>query len=246
MQEFSDDHPITCAKFSGVRFEIYVAAERSVKVWDARSGRPIRALRNITDSDITCLQLDTEHRKLIVGSHTGEVKLFDIVSGVNTLTLDQHNPFEGEISFLGYAGEDHTVISCGWDRVIKVHMDETKDHSIEGGAKVNYMATKTKGKKSKPDRVDKFYNLENLLRGRMECHNKDINCGDFAMHLDLIATGGRDNRAKVWDYERITCLEEIQGDESGGINEITMVRFIAPFPLLLTSDSAGQVYIWLT
>lgn len=104
MQEFSDDHPVTCAKFSGVRFEIYVAAERSIKVWDARSGKPIRVLRNITDSDITCLQLDTQHRKLLVGSHTGEVKLFDIVSGVNTLTLDQHNPFEGEISFLGYAG----------------------------------------------------------------------------------------------------------------------------------------------
>lgn len=80
----------------------------------------------------------------------------------------------------------------------------------------------------------------------MECHNKDINCGDFAMHLDLIATGGRDNKAKVWDYERINCLDEIHGDESGGHNEITMVRFIPPFPLLLTSDSAGQVYIWLT
>jgi len=23
------------------------------------------------------------------------------------------------------------------------------------------------------------------------------------MHLDLIATGGRDNKARIWDYERI-------------------------------------------
>jgi len=44
--------------------------------------------------------------------------------------LDQHNPFEGEISFLGYSVHDHTVISCGWDRVIKVHMDERQEHSL--------------------------------------------------------------------------------------------------------------------
>lgn len=130
MHEFSDDNAITCAKFSDKRLEIYVAGERSIKVWDARSGMPVRTLRNVLDSDITCMELDTEHRKLIVGSHQGEVKVFDLVSGVNILTLDQHNPYEGEISFIGYAGEDHTVITCGWDKVIKVHMDEKQEHSL--------------------------------------------------------------------------------------------------------------------
>lgn len=41
------------------------------------------------------------------------------------------------------------------------------------------------------------------LRGRSEAHSKDIICGDIATHLDLIATGGRDNKVKIWDYERI-------------------------------------------
>lgn len=130
MHEFSDDNPITSAKFSDIRLEIYVAGERSIKIWDARSGKPVRALKNVLESDITCMELDSSHRKLIVGSHQGEIKIFDLLSGVNTLTLDQHNPFEGEVSFLGYAGEDHTVITCGWDRVIKVHMDERQDHSL--------------------------------------------------------------------------------------------------------------------
>jgi len=59
------------------------------------------------------------------------------------------------------------------------------------------------------EKVEKFYNQENLLRGRTEAHAKDIICGDFAMHLDLIATGGRDNKAKIWDYERVDCINEI-------------------------------------
>lgn len=88
MHEFSDDNPITCAKFSAQRLEIYVAGERSIKIWDARSGKPVRVIKNVLESDITFMELDTDHRKLLVGSHQGEVKIFDLISGVSTLTLD--------------------------------------------------------------------------------------------------------------------------------------------------------------
>ncbi len=109
--------------------EIYVAGERSIKVWDARTGKPVRVMKNVLNSDITCMELDTKHLKIIVGSHQGEVKVFDIVSGVMTLQLDSHDPQEGEISFIGYGGSDHTIVTCGWDRVIKVHLDEVIDFS---------------------------------------------------------------------------------------------------------------------
>jgi WD40 repeat protein len=86
--EYSDDNPITTAKFSEERLEIYVAGDRSIKVWDARTGKPVRIMKNVLKTDITCMELDTQHRKLIVGSHQGEVKIFDLLSGINTLTLD--------------------------------------------------------------------------------------------------------------------------------------------------------------
>ena len=47
-------------------------------------------------------------------------------------------------------------------------------------------------------------------------HLKDIICGDFAMNLDLIATGGRDNVARIWDYEKIIPIDEFKGDDSEG------------------------------
>lgn len=78
MHEFSDDGPIACAKFSPIRLEIYIAAERSIKVWDARTGKPVRSMKDVLESDITYMELDTHHRKLIVGSSEGEVKIFDI------------------------------------------------------------------------------------------------------------------------------------------------------------------------
>lgn len=108
--------------------------------------------------------------------------------------------------------------------------------------------------KGKKEVVEKYNNFENLLRGRTEAHPKDVICGDFAPHLDLIATGGRDNKARIWDYERINCLEEIEGleieDSQGGgeklQNEIQIVKFIYPFPLLLLSDTVGNILIFIT
>ena len=92
------------------------------------------------------------------------------------------------------------------------------------------------------ERVDKFHNLDNLLRGRSEAHTKDIICGDLAIHLDLIATGGRDNLVKIWDYERIMSIDERyddMGPTTAHSNEVTLVRFIKPFPLPITSDLNG-------
>jgi WD40 repeat protein len=89
-QDTSDDNPILCAIFSDVRFEFYIAGERSVNVWNAKTGKPTRCFRNIFDKDITCMSLDMEHRKLIVGSHSGEIKIFDLLSGVNISSLEGH------------------------------------------------------------------------------------------------------------------------------------------------------------
>jgi WD40 repeat protein len=68
------------------------------------------------------------------------------------------------------------------------------------------------------------------------------------MHLDLIATGGRDNKVRVWDYERIMSIDESHdvGPTFAHSHEVTLVRFIKPFPLLITADISGQLYIWIT
>jgi len=58
-----------------------VAAEKTIKIWNARNGRPIRVIKNVFKSDITYMTLDEHHRKLVVGSHEGELKVFDVTSG---------------------------------------------------------------------------------------------------------------------------------------------------------------------
>ena len=69
---------------------IYFLLEKTVKVWNARVGRPIRVLSNIVDSDITAMELDGSHRKILVGDHNGQIKMFDVLSGVELYNFSQH------------------------------------------------------------------------------------------------------------------------------------------------------------
>ena len=199
MPEYSDDYPITVAKFSEKRFEIYVAGDKSIKIWDARSGKPVRILKNIFEGDITCMEFDEHHRKLIIGDSLGQLKVFDMLSGIMTHELQAHGKEgDGEISYIGYGGEDGTIVTIGWDKTIKVHRDERIEHRT----------------------VD-----ENVLRGTPYTHSKDVISGDYAHYLGYIATGSRDKLVKVWDYERVQVQHTITAHRS----EVSIVKFLKPF-----------------
>ena len=164
------------------------------------------------NADITFLTFDDKHRKLIVGDHNGSIKVFDLLSGIKIAEYEGH---DGEISFLGYGGSDMTIISTGWDKVIKIHMEN----------------------KTERESVD-----QKVLRGKANCHSKDIIAADYSHNLGLIATGSRDHSIRIWEYEKVKMEDELKGHT----NEIVIVRFIEPFPLLLTCDNTGELMMWLT
>ena len=210
--ELSDDNPIICARYSSIRLEFYIAGEKSVKIWNCKHGKPVRHLKNIMETDITYMSFDDQHRKLIVGDHSGNIKVFDLLSGVEIAKLEPH---DNEISYIGYGNEDRTIISVSWDKVIKIHKDD---------------------KKEQEEPKDK------VLRGKANCHSKDIIAADYSHNLGLIATGSRNHKVRIWEYEKVKFEDELKGHT----NEITIVRFINPFPLLITTDNTGELMLWLT
>lgn len=210
--ELSDDNPIIWARYSPIRLEFYIAGERSVKIWNAKHGKPVRELKNIMETDITFITFDDQHRKLIIGDHNGAIKVFDLLSGVQIAEYEGH---EGEISYLGYGGADRTIISTGWDKAIKIHMDN-------------------KSEREKPE--------DKVLRGKINCQSKDIISADYSHNLGLIATGSRNHKIRLWEYEKVKYEDELKGHA----NEVAIVKFINPFPLLLTWDNVGEMMLWLT
>ncbi len=178
-----------------------------MKVWNARVGRPIRVLSNIVESDITAMELDGSHRKILVGDHNGTIKMFDVLSGVELYSFASH---DREISFIKYSEKDKTVITGSWDLSVRIHRD-TQDKNLD----------ERKG----------------VLRSIRRAHNKDIMCGDFSYNLNLIATGSRDQKVKIWNYE--TC--KLEAELTSHKAEVTLITFIHPFPILISSDTCKRL-----
>ncbi len=63
--------------------------------WNASNGKAVRVLKNLFESDITCIELEKKHQKLIVGEDLGHNKVFDLLSGTMTNELDRHDPQDG-------------------------------------------------------------------------------------------------------------------------------------------------------
>jgi len=221
--ELSDDNPIITANYSPIRMEFYIAGERNIKIWNARLGKPVREMKNIMESDITSIEFDNDHRKLVVGDHYGNIKVFDIVSGIEIYQLHAH---DSEISFLGYGGKDNTIVTMSWDKRILIHRDEKP---IIGEA---FDESDTLGNKKK--------SRGNTMRGKADAHAGDIICGDYSHNLGLIVTGGRDEKVKIWDYERVKLESEFGGHQE----TLVLAKFIEPFEILLTADQSGIMYLW--
>ena len=81
------------------------------------------------------------------------------------------------------------------------------------------------------------------MRSKGHCHEKDITCADYYHKLGLVATGAQDKCVKLFDYE---TLREKKCWANAHKSEVTLVHFIDEFPLLLTSDLDGHLYIWHT
>ncbi|KAG7393156.1 hypothetical protein PHYPSEUDO_012495 [Phytophthora pseudosyringae] len=79
-----------------------------------------------------------------------------------------------------------------------------------------------------------------LLRRLIGGHSTDITALSFSYHLSLLASGSSDCSLQVWDYEfgrlDATCIGHVSG--------LLCLHFLDPFPLLLSSDSTGNLCFW--
>jgi WD40 repeat protein len=146
--------------------------DKSIKVWNARTGRPVRLFQGIFESDITAMDLDKDERNLIVGDSTGKIKIVDCLSGILLSELDSHRK---EVSFISYCSLDENIITTSWDQSITVQRDATK-------------LQKSTDRK--------------LLRTFTHTHSDDLVSADFSQLMGLIASGGRDSKIKLWSYEK--------------------------------------------
>lgn len=84
-----------------------------------------------------------------------------------------------------------------------------------------------------------------VWRSAAHIHGGDITCVAFSKHLGLIATGSTDRIVSLREYERLHKSEALGARVGGHKMDITCLKFLDPFPLLVSADFNGNIAIWV-
>jgi WD40 repeat protein len=88
---------------------------------------------------------------------------------------------------------------------------------------------------------DMLENKKKITRMRIVRECGDITCSAFSRDSNMIATGDAKRQIRLWNYatmntekDRLPRLE----------NHVTSLAFVDPYPLLLSSDVSGRIFVW--
>ncbi|HEY7309887.1 MAG TPA: serine/threonine-protein kinase [Gemmataceae bacterium] len=107
------------------RFLASASADGTVRTWDAVAGREIVVLRSHPSShSLECLAFSPDGRRLATASgipnlpdQPGEVRIWDLVTGRETLILDGH---KARISSLAFSPDGRRLVSSDYKGVIRI------------------------------------------------------------------------------------------------------------------------------
>lgn len=192
--------------------------DKTILIWklfnenkDGSYGLPHKSLTG-HNHFITDLSLSNDNNHLISSSWDKTVRLWDLK---NTKTISRFEGHTGEVLSAAFSNDNRQILTCGSDNLIKLwntkgeckYTNEVKNHKdwvsvvryapkIKTQTKANfqpYFAT------AGWDGKLKIWNTNIQIRYSFKAHEGQINDISISPNGMFIATGGRDQKVKIWD-----------------------------------------------
>lgn len=231
--------------------QIVVATKNEVKLYDSANGKLVKIHLNMANelkqAEITALRQDAKHRKCYVADSIGDIKVYNINSGVELKDVTEFEK-EGKIDLddRSLNSEDyHDAFSEEEEEKLEGQLEEdsSKKKEITDMELVwedDYILMICCDSNSyyvyDEDDTDVSYLLREVTGG----HKEEISIIRYCDHLGLLATGSVDGEVCVWDFE----MSKIEGICLGHKQDVTAIEFLEPYPLMLTASLDGYVCLW--
>ncbi|XP_071402332.1 cilia- and flagella-associated protein 337 [Centroberyx affinis] len=216
---------LSCALYNPTLRQVVTGhADSSLSLWDVETGRRRLTVSNAHgEEELTCMALDSSHRRLITGARNGTVKVWSLLSGLNLHKLEPVTRSEvtGVVCLHG-----NQLLAMGWSRRIAQY-DIT-------GAKDVYV------------RADMSWKSGGV-------HSSDILAVCQCPALGVVATASHDGEVIIWRLETQGPLLRLQRDTQPGaappVDSLLFLQHRAANRQLrnravLVSSQAGGLCFW--
>ncbi|XP_075314367.1 cilia- and flagella-associated protein 337 [Odontesthes bonariensis] len=128
--EIQSPPSISCALYNPTLQQVVTGhVDSSVSLWNVETGRRhLQILNAHGEEGITCMELDSSHRRLITGARNGTIKVWNLLNGLNLHKLEPVTSSEvtGLTCLL-----DNQLLAVGWSQqVIQYNIAGAKDLKV--------------------------------------------------------------------------------------------------------------------
>uniref|UniRef100_UPI0037E9BE00 cilia- and flagella-associated protein 337 n=1 Tax=Semicossyphus pulcher TaxID=241346 RepID=UPI0037E9BE00 len=166
---------------SSLRQVVTGHVDSSVCVWDVETGRRrLQILNTHGEEELTCMALDSSHRRLITGASNGTIKVWNLLNGLNLHKLEPVT--DSEVTALTCLHENQ-LLAVGWSqRIAQYNIAAAKDLYVRAD-----MSWKSCG-----------------------VHKSDILAVCQCSALGVVATSSHDGEVIIWRLETQGPLLKLQ------------------------------------
>lgn len=216
--------------------------DRTVRVWEIRTGRKVRTLAGHAGW-VTSLAFSPDGRLLASASHDGHVKLWDNETGLEVRTLDAHAESVNAVAFspdgksLATASNDATVKL--WDAATGQTLKTLAGHTAE----VNAVAYSPDGKTVATGGADKSVKLWDVSTGQLtrQIQNASEVFGvAYSPDGSALAVGNDGGAVTVYDAAGVNELRMLAG-HAGAVRAVV---FSPDSKTLATASADGNARLW--
>jgi WD40 repeat protein len=257
----ADDESCLAILYNDVFFTFVTAHPKSVKVWDAETGKLMNVFRDLTTREITSICLDKRQRKLFVGDSKGRVFSINVKNGAVMKKFARHADVT---SAMVYCGETTRLMTGSWDRFVLVHDDSQSESQNQSRFKfpereqqINCLAYNPKVSRLASCADDRLIMLYDLKTYRpdltLKGHTAEVKCCLFLGNFGCLASGDMlgfihfwtvepcPNKGSLYQVVQNSVVTETHKTEN---YPIKAMAFDEANRLLYTGDDMGYMQIW--
>jgi hypothetical protein len=186
--------------------------DKTIRVWDAASGKEIRAFKGVNDQ-VRCLTVSPDE-KLVAAGHFADVngpstiRIWDLEKGVEMLAMPGHTL---EVTSVSFSKDGKTLLSSSFDGTLRLWDvatgKELKQFTGHRG-RVEQAAFTPDGKRivSCGNQTNPTIRVWDIASGRQILESADVNAGFVSVAVlpdsQGCVSGGRDGVVRLWKWTK--------------------------------------------
>ncbi|WP_454620442.1 WD40 domain-containing protein [Bradyrhizobium cenepequi] len=216
--------------------------DKTLKLWDASSGRELRTLSGHS-SLVTSVAFSPDGRTIVSGSRDETLKLWDASSGRELRTLRGHS---ADVRSVAFSPDGRTIVSGSSDDILKL-WDASNGRelwTLSGHfSSVESVAFSPDGRTIVSGR-HKTLKLWDASNGRelrtLSGHSDGVTSVAFSPDGRTIVSGSRDKILKLWDASSGRELQTLSGHSEG----VTSVAFSRDGRAIVSGSGDKTLKLW--